>query len=595
MTMTAPSSFKILHISDLHFGGKNTEKIKQRCTQIAQKAQRHNIDFIVVTGDIFLEGGSAKKMKFFVNAMKNLQDRLNLGTERFLFVPGNHDVNLGMSSIFEKFKYYIKAVNAFYHDSDVDRKTISWPFECIPIDRLRTSVFIPRIGDFNVQFLLFNSVWDYDEKRINIPERHLTNLDNNVPEEEIIEEETNEVRPIRIALVHNTPLYYSKNCKTIKNADQFLELLRKFKVSLLLHGDRHESGQAASSRELASWPLYVLGAGHINPDVPGIPHFHIISIRGWDEAKSLEIDVISYKTKSTGAKYDGNESYNLCVPSKTVEESAGSIHRFELPDASGSRGKIKNIVATDLLFSARYKSFETLFDVCVNILGEKHTAKFPPDLMYLLFYEYIFNPRTPGGFFCAVHDHNWKAWLEDPSIMSSLKEHRNAAINGHVDVKRVIILKPGDVTKISLSPNEEGKLLLRLCRNLRKFGIEKSESGGCFKTYLTLKKRIPWYYSKATEINFERHPPDAKEIWPGNIALYSQADVLSHISHTNTVVFYFEKPSRNGMYQACISIDKKRINFIKGLIDSLFGRLDNFTNCQTIKSYDDIKKFLNQW
>ena len=577
----------------MHFGGKDVGEVKQRCKEIAIEAKKHKINLVAVTGDIFLKGGSASKVKSFVKSMREFRDQINLESQQFLFVPGNHDLLVTGTSSFQKFEYYIRAVNTFYHD-DADKKTIKWPFRCTPIDGLRTSVFIPRIDGFDVQFLLLNSVWNYqldDNGSINIRNSHLTGFHKCLEKEDPDEEDDN-VGPMRIALVHNTPLYYSKGCKAIGNADHLLKLLCRFKVSLLLHGDRHESGQAAASRELSSWPLYVLGAGHVNPNVPGIPHFHIIELRRWDKLKSVEIDVTSYKVKSNKTKYDGSESYNLCVPSRKVEDSCAAIHRFELPDVKESRHRFRNVVGRDLLFSVRSQNFETLFNICGDILGDKHTAKFPPDLMYLLFYEYIFNPRSPGGIFRAVHDHNWKAWLEDPSMMRSVEDHKKAAEKGQVDVRRVIILNQGDVNKISTSLCREGKLLLGLCRSLRKQWVEEGESGGCFKSYLTLKKRITGYYRKARDIDEGRHPPDAKDISPGNIALYSRAVDLSNIKADNTVVFYFEKPRKDGRYDACISVADKKIKFIKDLTEYLFHREASFASCKQIKCYQDIKDFL---
>jgi predicted MPP superfamily phosphohydrolase len=99
-------SASILHLSDLHFGEKNRfmkedidpGSLGRMCalSVLEECTNDHlpKIDIVVVTGDIAekaLEKEYAYALAFF-NALK---EHLSLGTDRFVFLPGNHDVSWG--------------------------------------------------------------------------------------------------------------------------------------------------------------------------------------------------------------------------------------------------------------------------------------------------------------------------------------------------------------------------------------------------------------------------------------------------------------------------------------------------------------------
>ena len=92
----------ILHITDLHFGDNRQTESGEIITKLFEHLktefkdtndfQAWKPDWIAVSGDIAFDGEKtsnySEAAKFFVE----LGEVLNVGRERFIFCPGNHDV-----------------------------------------------------------------------------------------------------------------------------------------------------------------------------------------------------------------------------------------------------------------------------------------------------------------------------------------------------------------------------------------------------------------------------------------------------------------------------------------------------------------------
>ena len=96
-------SILLLHLSDLHFGPNsrfaemNPEDLSQKL-YMAIEGERdrqeivEQISVVIITGDIAENAKSdeyAQARSFF----ENLATKLKVDRDRFIFVPGNHDVN----------------------------------------------------------------------------------------------------------------------------------------------------------------------------------------------------------------------------------------------------------------------------------------------------------------------------------------------------------------------------------------------------------------------------------------------------------------------------------------------------------------------
>ena len=99
------ASINILHISDSHIQKENIVEIREIVRKMiddinrVQKEKNINIDLICFTGDLIQRGDKALgdegqwglAMEILVNP---LLDSLNLTLDKFLFVPGNHEVDI---------------------------------------------------------------------------------------------------------------------------------------------------------------------------------------------------------------------------------------------------------------------------------------------------------------------------------------------------------------------------------------------------------------------------------------------------------------------------------------------------------------------
>jgi ankyrin repeat protein/predicted phosphodiesterase len=87
------SEIKLLHISDLHFNGTNTDRYDSNKVigPLLKSVDEENPELIFVTGDIAFSGDE-KDYKLATEFFNNLLERANLSKDYLWIVPGNHDV-----------------------------------------------------------------------------------------------------------------------------------------------------------------------------------------------------------------------------------------------------------------------------------------------------------------------------------------------------------------------------------------------------------------------------------------------------------------------------------------------------------------------
>lgn len=91
----------ILHISDFHLTQSNLLKSQKLIDNMLStiKGQNLDIDLVIFTGDMVDRGGNTfenidKGFQIFNNLIiKKILTELNISTERFMFCPGNHDID----------------------------------------------------------------------------------------------------------------------------------------------------------------------------------------------------------------------------------------------------------------------------------------------------------------------------------------------------------------------------------------------------------------------------------------------------------------------------------------------------------------------
>lgn len=90
--------FTILHLSDLHIGEINVPAfVRLRdylcCDAFEQVQQKRlDVDAVVLTGDVVDRGGNADCYNNAYEFIEKLASKLGISLDKFIVVPGNHDV-----------------------------------------------------------------------------------------------------------------------------------------------------------------------------------------------------------------------------------------------------------------------------------------------------------------------------------------------------------------------------------------------------------------------------------------------------------------------------------------------------------------------
>ena len=130
-------AISILHFSDFHLDGEHIDDAKNllefMCDSLKDK--KGLIDIIVFTGDMINKGGhgfgsiNEAFEKFEEIVITKLCETLSLSKERFIFIPGNHDIDkkaiprFGEKEIDEDLNIGEDRVVQFIKASDVDQYT----------------------------------------------------------------------------------------------------------------------------------------------------------------------------------------------------------------------------------------------------------------------------------------------------------------------------------------------------------------------------------------------------------------------------------------------------------------------------------------
>ena len=130
-------AISILHFSDFHLDGEHIDDAKNLLELMCDSLKDKNglIDIIVFTGDMINKGGHGFGSideafeKFEEIVITKLCETLSLSKERFIFIPGNHDIDkkaiprFGEKEIDEDFNIGEDRVVQFIKASDVDQYT----------------------------------------------------------------------------------------------------------------------------------------------------------------------------------------------------------------------------------------------------------------------------------------------------------------------------------------------------------------------------------------------------------------------------------------------------------------------------------------
>lgn len=342
---TEISPIRILHISDFHLSGKYIEDAKTLLNNlldaIIQSGQQ--IDLVVFSGDMIDKGG-----KDFVggideafNIFKSIVidvicNKLRISADRFVFTPGNHDVNTAKANELEDYgieeKYmnsennvsqFIKSPNLFGGKSQriEDVKNFEKRYYTDIMGEkyhygILASNFLYTIKEKSIGITSLNTVWRYND------ESKCTNKIVLGTDQIIDSQQTIKDCQIKLAITHYDYLELPEFEK-----DRAQEMIAQ-NFDVFFAGHTHSSTVDFISTSSGNSFLHVKTAGSLiaNKHISSVDFqnaFHIISYY------PDHIEVVSYKQengqffiqdKSFGNTGDGSGIYRKQIPTK--EKSA---------------------------------------------------------------------------------------------------------------------------------------------------------------------------------------------------------------------------------------------------------------------------------
>lgn len=243
-------SINILHLSDLHISDKNKQDIEiilQALVEDVKKFKQRGktIDFICFTGDMIYSGDNSGEelnlaLDYFINP---LLSEVKLPEERFLIIPGNHDIDrTKIENYAEKgLKSELTNTQAINHFMD-NIEGNNFHFERTKHIKEFTTLFIDKpdwedplnytkkyiVNDAVIGFACFDSAWrssgDNDRRNLIIGEREVDKALRSI-----------ENADVKIALVHHPFDWLVED-----DERSILPLFSKFQ--LVLNGHVHDLG-----------------------------------------------------------------------------------------------------------------------------------------------------------------------------------------------------------------------------------------------------------------------------------------------------------------------------------------------------------------
>lgn len=338
------SPIRILHISDFHLSGKYIEDAKTLLDNLLDAIVQSNqqIDLVVFSGDMIDKGGKdftggiVEAFNTFKNVVIDVVcDRLNISADRFIFTPGNHDVNTkkaneledyGIENMYmnseDKVSQFIKDPNLFVGKSqrieDV-KKFEKGYYTSIMGEKyhygILASNFLYTIKGKSVGITSLNTVWRYnDESKCN--NKIILGLDQIVDSQQIIKD-----CQLKFAVTHYNhgmlPEFESKKVKDM--------IARNY--DLLFTGHKHGSDVEFRENKSGDSFLDIESAGSLiankyvsNADFQNA--FHIIAYY------SDHIEVVLYEQKN-GQFFEQNKSFG------NTEDGRGIFYK-QLPSKEKS-------------------------------------------------------------------------------------------------------------------------------------------------------------------------------------------------------------------------------------------------------------------
>lgn len=279
-------TLRILHISDLQFHDPGTSTksfLVEDAIAHSLKNDNKSPDFLFISGDIAYSG-KPDEYKSALNWFDHellpqiFNDNIDNWRERIIIVPGNHDVNLRLSSC-DSFDYN------FSPESDGDifsKNTMRYkdhkkygldPFKEFAVKlspdknwhEKETLCWVSnRFLGLGIQFILFNSVMSIDfqePSKSTIDEKKLLR-----PLKREIHAIDSDVKPFRIVISHHGPQSRDTSINAITNWSQVENFIESTEIDLFVHGHGHgyEASPLGGSTSRKDIPIVMAPTTHLN-------------------------------------------------------------------------------------------------------------------------------------------------------------------------------------------------------------------------------------------------------------------------------------------------------------------------------------------
>ena len=318
--------FKILHLSDLHFG-KDTDR-ESELILLKQDIKAKDIDYIVLSGDLTASATKDDFRKIFI-FISDLIEYFDIDAQKVIIIVGNHDYSRDITHK----AYSIASSRDSKFDRDIDyrvderiflkRNSDKWAnrfehFSQYLYEALYNQTFptdiekqIKVIEDKNFVFVLINTSMEIDHfnpLKVKFDTQSFIKIQNSIKEKD--------KNKTKIVVGHH-PLNYESSYAFSAN-------MYKFGYKIYMHGHVHRNNLISFHDMIASKnPLIQIGAGLFsNPNtrsmIPGVPlRYNIITI-GKDitiNTKERQNTILPWQKAYIYPDDEGN-MYDSCTPLK---------------------------------------------------------------------------------------------------------------------------------------------------------------------------------------------------------------------------------------------------------------------------------------
>ncbi|WAI02230.1 metallophosphoesterase family protein [Methanogenium organophilum] len=279
----------ILHLSDIHLGTKSDSRkySVQLVTDLLNNLKIQKIDFLIISGDIGTYS-TQEEYEAAIFLIEELMEIIDLNRKQIIVVPGNHDLNWGISEKAYKYTKYescppnlergsfipgdsngvlLKDENCYKNRFDNFSNHFHFPIydTYYPLEYIDQGV-ISTFPDNNILFLALNSSWNIDHYE---PHRNRSHVNTDALSKAI----SQIIGPkydgwLKIGVLHH-PL---TGREMIEN-EEIQELLADNGFKICLHGHIHKASY--NFRNRGNRNITFIGAGTfgapVKEQIPGIP------------------------------------------------------------------------------------------------------------------------------------------------------------------------------------------------------------------------------------------------------------------------------------------------------------------------------------